>query len=94
MVVRDSQAQALEQARKQSEQQNDPHTSVLWSTAKAEMEKAVARLQNSTNTSASFSEALAAEQSAYQALLKLQQHEYQVLRRQNRNQPGGGGRQE
>ena len=72
--------------------QDDPRSAALWTAAVKEMEKALAHLTQATNTPAALREALAAEQTAYQALLKLQQHEYQVVRNQNRNQQGGGGR--
>jgi hypothetical protein len=94
VVVLDSQAQALEQAEATAERQQDPRTAALWATATKEMEKAVERLQAATNSPAKLAEALAAEQAAYQALLKLQQHEYQVTRSRNQQQQGGGGSRE
>jgi hypothetical protein len=91
-VVRDSQEDALKQAEAASRRQQDPRTSALWSAAKKEMETALSQLEKATNSPASLPDALAAEQAAYQALLKLQQHEYQVQRNRNRNQGGGSGR--
>jgi hypothetical protein len=91
-VVHDSQAQAIEQAELAAGRVDDPREEALWAAAIAEMEKARARLQAATNSPAALAEALAAEQAAYQALLKVQQHEYQVARNQNRSQSGGGGR--
>jgi hypothetical protein len=88
-VVRDSQAQAIEQAEAASERQRDPRATALWSSAKKEMETALQRLEAAKNSPASLPDALAAEQAAYQALLKLQQHEYQVTRNRNRSQSGG-----
>src|SRR6266404_1580978 len=91
LVVRDSQAQALEQAAATAEDQRDPRSQALWSAAVKEMEKALARLNQATNSPVGLEEALAAEQAAYEALLKLQEHEYQVVRnRKNRGQGGGG----
>src|SRR5262249_21661345 len=90
VVVRDAQAQALEQAESASQEQDDPRTTALWATAVKEMEKALSQLNRSTNSPVSLPEALAAEQAASQALLKVQQHEYQVVRSRNRNQQGGG----
>ena len=93
-VVRDSQEDALKQAEAASRRQEDARTAALWSTAKKEMETALSRLEKATNSPASLPEALAAEQAAYQALLKLQQHEYQVMRNRNRSQGGGGSREQ
>jgi hypothetical protein len=53
------------------------------------MEKALAQLKAATNSPTELKEALAAEQAAYQALLRLQEHEYQVSRSRNRSQQGG-----
>jgi hypothetical protein len=88
-VLRDSQAQALDQVEQMSERANDPKLTILLSAAKKEMEKALANLEKAKSSPATLPEALAAEQAAYQALLKLQQHEYQVMRNQ-RNQQGSG----
>ncbi|HXU79016.1 MAG TPA: hypothetical protein VN794_20730, partial [Methylomirabilota bacterium] len=90
-VVHDSQAEAIQQAEAAARRVDDARQEALWSAAIAEMEKARARLQAATNSPAALAEALAAEQAAYQALLKVQQHEYMVTRNQNRNQNGGGG---
>ena len=94
VVVLDSQAQALEQAQSAAEGQQDPRAAILWRNATTEMEKALSRLKAATNSPAALAEAFAAEQAAYQALLKLQQHEYQVTRNQSRNQRGGGSREQ
>jgi hypothetical protein len=94
VVVRDSQAQALEQAESSQERQQDPRASTLWTAAIKDMEKALAQLNTATNSPAKLPEALAAEQAAYQALLRLQQHEYQVSRARNRNQRGSGRNQQ
>ena len=79
-VVRDSQAQVLEQAKATLERQQDPRAAALWSRAIKDMEDALARLERVANSPALLAEALLAEQAAYQALLKLQEHEYQVSR--------------
>jgi hypothetical protein len=93
-VVRDSQEDALKQAEDASRRQQDARAAALWSTAKKEMESALSRLEKATNSPAALPDALAAEQAAYQALLKLQQHEYQVMRNRNRSQGGGGSREQ
>ena len=93
LVVRDAQADALQQTEAASRRQQDPRASALWSTAKQEMKNALERLEKATNSPAGLPDALAAEQAAYQALLKLQQHEYQVTRGRNRGGGGAGGQQ-
>jgi len=93
-VVRDSQEDALKQAEAASRRQQDARAAALWSAAKKEMEAALSRLEKATNSPGSLPEALAAEQAAYQALLKLQQHEYQVMRNRNRSQGGGSSREQ
>jgi hypothetical protein len=93
-VVRDSQGEALDQAQSQLEQVDDPRGAALWRAATEDMEKALSQLKAASNSPAALPEALAAEQAAYQALLKLQEHEYSVVRSRNRSQGGGGGRQQ
>jgi hypothetical protein len=93
-VVLDSQADALEQAKTALERQQDPRTAMLWSAAVKDMDRALTRLQAATNSPADFAEALSAERAAYQALLKVQEHEYQVMRSRNQNQRGGGQSQQ
>lgn len=94
-VVHDSQAQALDQVEEMSSRTQDPRAAALWAAAKKQMEKALSNLEKAKNSPATLPEALAAEQAAYQELLRLQQHEYQVMRnRRNQQQGGGGGRQE
>ncbi len=92
VVVSDAQADALGQAQAAAARQDDPRIEILWANAIKEMEKALARLKAALNSPASLPEALAAEQAAYQALLKLQQHEYQVSRNQRGAQAGSAGR--
>ncbi len=89
-VVRDSQAEALDQTKTALEQQQDPRTAALWSAAAKQMEEALARLQKAADSPAELAAALAAEQAAYQALLKVQQHEYQVARSRNQNRGQSG----
>src|SRR5207302_1122111 len=64
------------------------------SAAKKEMEKALENLEKAKKSAGTLAEALAAEQAAYQALLRLQQHEYQVIRNQRNQQGGSSGRQQ
>lgn len=89
-VVRDSQAQALEQAEAAREEAGDPRSATLWSAVTREMEAALERLDAATNAPAALPPALAAEQSAYQALLRLQSREHEVARSRSRNQQQAG----
>ncbi len=91
-VVRDAQSQAIDQAETQSSRVSDPRSLEMWATARKQMEEALSRLDRASNSPALLPDALAAQESAYQTMLKLQQHEYQVARSRNRNQGGGGSR--
>jgi hypothetical protein len=91
-VVRDAQSQALDQAEEAQGQQQDPRTAALWEDAIRQMEKALECLRSATNSPEAFQQALAAEQAAYQALLKAQEREYSVRRSRNR-QSGQSSRQ-
>ncbi len=93
-VVRDSQEQALDQTQSAAQRSQDPRTSALWQAAQRQMQEALARLAAASNSPATLSDALAAEQAAYQALLRLQEHEYQVARSRSRNQRGGSQNQQ
>jgi hypothetical protein len=89
-VVHDSQAQALSQARTALERQRDPRAAALWQAAIKDMQEAITRLRIAKDSPGLLKDALAAEQAAYQALLRLQEHEYQVSRSRNRSQSGAG----
>jgi len=93
-VVLDSQAQALELAKAALQRQRDPQAAGLWQSAITEMEAALARLQKATNSPTTLKEALASEEAAYQALLRLEAHEYQVTRSRNQSQSGSGRNQQ
>ena len=93
-VVRDAVAQGISQAEAARDQESSPAESALWDTVIREMEKAKAALDKAANSTPSLSEALAAEQAAFQALLKLQQREYQVSRNRNRSQQSSSSRDE
>jgi len=92
-VVSDAQSQAIEQAEAARQRQQDSRTAALWDAAIRQMERAAEKLRNAKSSSEEFKEALAAEQAAYQALLKLQEHEYSVSRSRTR-QSGQSGRQQ
>jgi hypothetical protein len=92
-VLQDAQAQALEQAQAARDRQPDPRTLALWETVTSQMEKALEQLKTANKSSTAYQEALAAEQAAYQSLLKLQEREFSVSR--SRNQQGNrSGRQQ
>ncbi len=90
-VILESQAQVLEQARAAAQRQADPRAAALWATAIREMDRTLSRLRAATNSPSALAEALAAEQAAYQALLRVQEHEYQVSRQRNRSQGSNSG---
>jgi len=94
-VVKESQENALEQARTRRENVDDPRSSALLEAVEMEMEKALEHLANAAdeNSVKALPPALASEQSAYQALLRLAAREYQVSRGQNSQggQRGAGG---
>jgi hypothetical protein len=81
-VVLESQQQALEQAEAMDEQLQDFQMKEALQVATKHMEAAIEQLTEGTNSPAPLPKALAAEQAAYQALLKLQAREFQVMRSQ------------
>jgi hypothetical protein len=92
-TVKESQENALEQVRSQMEQQDDPRSKALLAAAETEMAKAVEHLTEAAdeNATKALPPALSAEQSAYQALLRLAAREYQVSQGQ-RGQSGQSNR--
>lgn len=94
VVVRDAQREALEQAKATLEQVEDPKAAALWRKAIKDMEQAWDRLSKATEDPGELQQALAAQQSAYEALLKLREHEYQVARSRRGQRQGGNGGQD
>ncbi|MEO7411710.1 MAG: hypothetical protein ABIZ81_00005, partial [Opitutaceae bacterium] len=90
-VVRESQEQALSQAKEASAEVTNPRVQAIWSTATTKMEEAIKELGAAAKSPKALTPALAAEQAAYQALLKMQARETQVAR--GRQKGGGGGGQ-
>ncbi|MBI4662701.1 MAG: hypothetical protein HY735_28135 [Verrucomicrobia bacterium] len=92
-VVRQSQKQALDQAKEQQSRSENPRLKPLIETVLKEMDQALTHLTEAgdRNTAKPLPSALAAEQAAYQALLKLQAREYQVSRGGRGGGGGGGG---
>ncbi len=85
-VVRDSQEDAHSQAEQAAgEAGSSPATAALWQGALQNMQQALERLEKATEAPPELASALAPEQAAYQALLKLREREAQVSR-QNRQQ--------
>ena len=84
-VVRQSQSEALEQAKAALSEAEDPTSADALEAATGHMETALDRLAqaNASSSGAELTPALGAEQSAYQELLKLRQREHQVARGQN-----------
>ena len=86
-TVIDSENDAVQQARAALEKSEDPGAKVTLQNAIAEMEKAQKALEAAKDSPDKLSAALAAEQSAYQALLKATPHEFRITR--SRSQGGG-----
>jgi hypothetical protein len=84
-VVRQSQAGALEQARKALTQAEDPSAAQSLQAAAGHMETSLNHLTKASESASAteLTPALGAEQSAYQELLKLRQREHQVARGRN-----------
>ena len=92
-VVRQSQAEALNQARAALGEAEDTASADALDAAAGHMETALDRLTEAHDSVASteLTPALGAEQSAYQELLKLRQREHQVGRSQNPSRSASTG---
>ncbi|MCW5553891.1 MAG: hypothetical protein KIS67_17260 [Verrucomicrobiae bacterium] len=92
-TVKESQENALEQVRSRMEEAEDPRARALLQTVEQEMVKAVEQLERAVadNAPNGLAPALSAEQSAYQALLRLAAREIQVAQGQP-GQPGQSSR--
>lgn len=88
-TVKESQEKALEQVRSRMEEGDDPRAKALLETVAKEMAKATEHLTDAAddNSPKALPPALSAEQSAYQALLRLAAREIQVAQ----GQPGQQG---
>ena len=87
-TVGESQEEALEQAKQMWGEAKNPAARDALQTAVKEMERANKSLESAKKNPADLPGAVAAEQAAYQALLKLVPHEFQV----NRSRRGKGGK--
>ncbi len=95
-VIREAQARVLEQARAAGAEARDPRQAAAWEAALQAMQTALEKLEAAGHSPEALREAFAAEQAAYQALLRLQEREFGVTRnRGNRSgQQGGNSRQQ
>ena len=84
-VIRDSQAEALNQAAAVGAKLEDPKSKGLVESATREMQSALDRLGEAAKTAGPLPRAIAAEQSAYNALLKLAAHEFSVTRQRGKS---------
>jgi hypothetical protein len=91
VVVRDAQEDALEQARGMHERAEQLPAQVALDAAVKEMKRSLALLEEARKSPDKLPEAVAAEQAAYQALLKLAAHEYRVSRNRSGQQGGQQG---
>jgi len=91
-VVKDSQAEALGMAQKLAEKIEEPKSAAMAATVMQEMQRALGHLTAAEKVTAPLPDALAAEQAAYNALLKLAAHEFRVQR--NQQQGKGKGQQQ
>ena len=77
-VIRGSQAEALAQAQKLGEKAEEAKTKALIETVTREMTTALERLDEAAKTAEPLPRALASEKAAYNALLKLAAHQFNV----------------
>jgi hypothetical protein len=90
-VVKDSQEEALGMAQKLAEKIEEPKAAALVANVTQEMERALKELTAAEKSTAPLPEALAAEQAAYNGLLKLAAHEFRVKRQQQGKGKGQQG---
>ena len=92
-VVVDAQNQALERARRVLEGGENMRDRAALEAAIREMERSRAALDQARKSPEKLPVAIAAEQAAYQALLKATPREYRMARSRNRGQSGNGSGQ-
>ncbi|HET7625858.1 MAG TPA: hypothetical protein VFM25_11395 [Verrucomicrobiae bacterium] len=92
-VIREAQEQSLEQAKQMLERGGNPNDRVALETAIKQMEQAQKALEEARHSPEKLSAALAAQQAAYQALLKLAPREFRVNQSRNRGQSGNSAGQ-
>ncbi|UCG58475.1 MAG: hypothetical protein JSU70_03000, partial [Phycisphaerales bacterium] len=89
-VIRQSQADALQQAQSAQAAAEDPPAIRAWQGATEHMQTSLGHLTEATESASTteLTPALAAEQSAYQELLKLRQREHSIARGRGDSQSG------
>ncbi len=93
-VVRDSQVDALGQATEAATEVTDARLAGAWEVAKAAMTKAGEALQAVVDQPSPLHPALAAEQSAYQALLALSAREHRISKSKGKGGPPSAAEQQ
>jgi len=88
-VVKDSQAEALGMAQQLAGKVKEPKSVALVASVTQEMEFALQHLDDGEKKTAPLTDALNAEQAAYNALLKLAAHEFRVQRSQQQGKGKG-----
>jgi hypothetical protein len=88
-TIREGQDQALEMARQLGGRIQDPQLIPIVELIEKQMGEASGLLKEAERKAGGLTPALAAEQAAYQSILRLQAREYEVS--QGNNQGGGGG---
>lgn len=91
-LVRDSQGKALEQANALKGKLEDAKSKALVDNATKEMQSAIDRLNEAAKTTEPLPRALSSEQSAYNALLKLAAHEFNVKKQKGKSGKAGESR--
>ena len=94
VVVRDAQFEVLNQAEAAARMVTDPVWAALWSAVRQSMSAAAEQLEEAPKSVAALTPALAAEQSAYQALLRLQEREVAVAAARNQRGQQRSARQQ
>ena len=90
-VVRESQQQALAMAEEAAEEARGPRQQAMWKEATKNMQTAIDKLEEAAKDPKPLAQALPAEQSAYQSLLKMSARETNVTRGRQKGGGGGGG---
>ncbi|HLX70442.1 MAG TPA: hypothetical protein VKV04_12515, partial [Verrucomicrobiae bacterium] len=88
-TVSDAEAQALEEAKGLLQETQNPATRTSLDAAIKDMERSMAALADAKNKPDKLPAAVAAEQSAYEALLKTVPREFRIQRSRNGRQGGG-----
>ncbi|HEY2951884.1 MAG TPA: hypothetical protein VGK40_04830 [Verrucomicrobiae bacterium] len=85
-VLREAQEQALEMAQAMQERAENPKAQAALEAAVAQMERALKLIEEAGKSPQKLAAAVAAEQAAYAALLKLSMHEFEVSKSKKNGQ--------